>query len=283
MWVSGHTESMMMNHRQPWLSVITPVRDALPEIRRTCESLQAQDLSGVEWIIIDSSTDRDEVPEFTTTLTGITPCYRWENPAGVFIAMNQGLQFAQGGYVYFLNAGDTLKDARVVGDMQRALVEHGLPLWVYGDVELLDDQGRPMLAPSWNYEVERRRLFARGFFPCHQATFVRRTALQHLGGFNTRYVVAGDYEVVLKLDQVAPPTYLPRVIARFEPGGLSSTAWRQGMREFHAARRRVFKPKGTVALREFLDTVLFGGKTAMYRTLWAPGKPFHGLVRGVQR
>ena len=272
---------MMTNGRRLWLSVITPVRDALPALRRTWESLQAQDLSNVEWIIVDSSTDRHEIPGFIATLPDITPHYRWESPAGVFAAMNHGLALAQGDYVYFLNAGDTLKDSQVLVDVRRVLVDHGSDPWAYGDVELLDDRGRAMLAPPFTYDEERRRLFARGAFPCHQATFVRRTVLEHLGGFSTNYVVAGDYEMVLKLDQVARPRYIPRVIARFEPGGLSSTAWRQGLREFHAARRRVFTPKGGAALRELLDTMTFGGKTMMYRALWAPGRPFHHLARSM--
>ena len=277
----GHTETMMTNERRLWLSVITPVRDALPELRRTWESLQAQDLSNVEWIIVDSSTDRDEIPGFIATLAGFTPHYRWESPAGVFAAMNHGLALAQGDYVYFLNAGDTLKDSRVLDGVHRVLAEHGSAQWAYGDVELLDDRGRPMVAPAFNYDEERRRLFARGAFPCHQATFVQRTVLEHLGGFSTNYVVAGDYEMVLKLDQVSRPRYIPRVIARFEPGGLSSTAWRQGLREFHNARRRVFTPKGGASLRELLDTMAFGGKTVMYRALWAPGRPFHRLARSI--
>ena len=48
----------------PWLSIITPVKDALTALARTCESLASQDRAGIEWLIVDSSTDAEEVPLF---------------------------------------------------------------------------------------------------------------------------------------------------------------------------------------------------------------------------
>ena len=43
----------------PWLSIITPVKDALTALARTCESRASQDLAAVEWLIVDSSTDSE--------------------------------------------------------------------------------------------------------------------------------------------------------------------------------------------------------------------------------
>jgi hypothetical protein len=41
----------------PWLSVITVVKDDAEGFARTAASLSQQNLEGVEYIVVDSSTD----------------------------------------------------------------------------------------------------------------------------------------------------------------------------------------------------------------------------------
>ena len=48
---------------QPWLSVVTVVKDAPAELDRSLQSLSTQELSGIEYWVIDSSTDTAQVPE----------------------------------------------------------------------------------------------------------------------------------------------------------------------------------------------------------------------------
>jgi len=261
----------------PWLSVITPVKDALPQLMRTWESLQSQDLAGVEWVIIDSSRDPQEVPSLLAGFPNVT--YLWQAPQGIFGAMNRGITESTGQYVYFLNAGDTLAGVDSLTALHEALDRLGNPAWAFADVEMFDDQGRPHVTSHWDYELEKSRSFARGYFPCHQGTVVRATVLRSLGGFDTSYTVGGDYDLFLRLDTLYPGTKLPFTLARFEPGGMSSQEWLLGLREFHRARRHRLAPSGRRALIERVDTVWFGGRTALYRTLWAPGRPLHGVVR----
>ena len=92
---------------QPWLSIITVVKDAPIDFARTLESLRTQNLEGVEYLVIDSSTDSAVIPR-TLEQSGILFSYHWCEPAGIYAAMNIGLSKAMGTYVYFLNAGDEL-------------------------------------------------------------------------------------------------------------------------------------------------------------------------------
>ena len=82
-----NSENMEVGDSQqvaPWLSIITPVKDALSELERTCESLAGQDLAGIEWLIVDSSTDTDEVPLFIHQRAGIPVTYIHQEPRGIF-------------------------------------------------------------------------------------------------------------------------------------------------------------------------------------------------------
>ena len=265
-----------------WLSVVTPIKDGLSDLARTWESLQVQDLTGVEWVIIDSSRDADQVSGFLDGVVGVPVTYRSQEPCGIFTAMNLGITEAAGQYVYFLNAGDTLADAESLALLRTELATHNYPAWAYADVEMVDDQGRAHVPAGWDHSAERSRSFARGHFPCHQGTVVRSTVIRSLGGFDTSYAIGGDYDLFLRLDRLYPPVQLPFTLARFAPGGASSQGWFQGLREFHRARRRQLRPTGWRAVTERIDTVWWGSKTVLYRSLWAPGKPLHGVVRRIR-
>ena len=47
----------------PWLSVITVVKDAPQDFAQTIASIAAQDLTGVKYLVIDSSTKRTAIPD----------------------------------------------------------------------------------------------------------------------------------------------------------------------------------------------------------------------------
>ena len=101
----------MVDHApNPWLTVITVVKDAPADLAGTLASVASQDLSGVEYLVIDGSNDRASVPELLQGFPALTASYVWREPSGIYPAMNEGLTLARGDYVYFANAGDVFFD-----------------------------------------------------------------------------------------------------------------------------------------------------------------------------
>ena len=261
------------------LSIITVVRDAPRDFADTVASVASQDLAGVEYVVIDSSTDQDVIPDL---LSGIAVEYQWVPASGIYSAMNTGLHVANGDYVLFLNAGDTLSDPSVFSEI-KSILRLQAPVWLYAEVQMSDSLGKVVETPKWDYETEQRLLFSRGHFPCHQGTFTRRDTLIALGGFDTSYEIVADYVAFLKLSKLAAPVHLPKTVAVFQPGGVSSDRWRAAIGEFHRARREVLAPSGVSAFRERLETAALLTKTAAYRGLWAPGRIGHPLVSRLRR
>jgi hypothetical protein len=74
----------------------------------------------------------------------------------------------------------------------------------------------------------------------HGATFHRRTLFDQHGPFDERYRIAGDYELLLRELTRRHPLFIPRVVVRIAPGGISSSAVHDGRRvwEKHRARRQ---------------------------------------------
>ena len=262
----------------PWLTVITVVKDDLDGFTRTLRSLSAQDLSGVEYVVVDSSTDRREIPDalasalaFAPDGTGASGAARsgsvtWVPPAGVYAAMNTGMSLASGDYLYFLNAGDELASADVLSSL-RAAVSDSSPAWLFGDVEILGTDGSRVITPPWDYASERTRAFSGGYFPPHQGTVVRADLLREIGGFDTSFTIAADYAAFLRLASLADPLRLDVVIARFHEGGVSTQRWARSLAEFHRARRRSDLP-GARGGAEWLATARQFLAMAAYRSPW---------------
>ena len=251
----------------PVLSIITVLKDDECGLRQTMESIVASsgfDRAEVEWIIIDSSTDPESVKALVSQ-SALEPTLIWEPPSGIYEAMNTGLNAATGQYVYFLNAGDRLRDASVLASVVQVLKEE-TPGWLYGQVAFLDGQGREVIPPAFDFQQEKRALFARGRFPPHQGTVTRRTLLQSMGGFDTKYRVAADYAAALQLSLIAEPFEMANVIAEFTEGGVSTRDWKQSLREFHQARVQVFNPHGTKKVAEFLRTIKLRVARGLYES-----------------
>lgn len=253
---------------QLWLTVVTVVKDDVPGFLTTARSLAVEDLSGVEYLIVDSSSNRESIPNalVSSDLAGLADktTYWWEAPRGIYTAMNSALSRAQGRYILFLNAGDCLVNSGVLARAHDSLMAADA-VWGYGDVEIADTSGHVVRTPPWDFEFERAHSFARGHFPCHQGTFVSTQALRDIGGFDTRFTIGADYAAFLSLSKVAEPVSLNFVLARFAEGGASTSQWRRSVIEFHRARRNILNPRGSASLLEYIHTVTHFIKLGAYR------------------
>lgn len=240
----------------PLLTIVTVVRDDAPGLSLTQESLSAAssslapgDASKVEWVVVDGSSP----PAPSPTPPGISTVCLSQPPQGIFEAMNAGLEAAQGRWIYFLNAGDTLANPHVLGRLLEVLggIQGG---WGFGGVRFRDPRGKVLREPRWDYAEHKGRLFAQGRFPPHQGTVVETALLRQVGGFDTRFRVASDYHTALRLSRLHDPVIWSWEIAEFHQGGTSSRRWAIAQREMRRARHEVFHPKGVARIREAWDS-----------------------------
>jgi glycosyltransferase len=258
----------------PWLSIITVVKDDQAGFERTVESLSSQDLSGVELIIVDSSMDHTAIPGVLNNDPTVASTYQWEPPAGIYSAMNSAVSLANGRYSYFLNAGDCLHDPDAVAQIGD-LVESRQPEWLYAQVCFIDEAGNETTPPPFDYALEKAACFARGRFPPHQGVIAQTALIRDLGGFDTSYRVAADYALILRLAQLADPAESPVVLADFQKGGLSTTAWRQAHAEFHRARREILAPRGLTAVQEYAHSLRGATEMFLFRSVIEPYRNRH--------
>jgi putative colanic acid biosynthesis glycosyltransferase len=253
-------------------SIITVVKDDLEGFAASLNSLEEQTHRDFEFVVIDSSRDPAAITkmlENSVLNQDISTAYQWCAPNSIYPAMNLGLASATGKFAYFLNAGDRLHAPEVLAKVARKL-ENRNSTWFFGPVEITDHvSNTTTTTPQWDYQKEKKNLFARGLFPPHQGTFAITQLLRDLGGFDPKYSISADYALFLKLSQMADPQEAGFPIAHFVTGGVSTHKWRESFEQFHRARIEILKPQGASQMREQLWTRWHFVKVWTYRELIA--------------
>ena len=167
---------------KPLLSVVIPSLNAEAALERTRASWHEADWA--ELIVQDATPGAvsHQAPGFRRFAEG---------DAGIYDAMNRGLQRAEGRWVLFAGAGDVLLD----GEALRRALEHGeAPLQVFGT--LLAPPREPGVpeayAARWDAGLRWRNVVH------HQGVCYRVDALSS-APFDVRWKVLADYALHLKM------------------------------------------------------------------------------------
>lgn len=206
------------------VSIITAVRNSVQGIVATVDSVAAQDHPDIEHIVIDgASTDgtAEAARRHGRRLSALVS----EPDTGVYDAFNKGLRLSTGEAVGFLSAGDEYADSSTVSTLVREL--EGVDA-VFGDVVIVDAASRRRTRrrySSRSFAPHRLRL---GFMPAHPTLFMRRAVYDRIGGYDTSYRIAGDFELCVRAFHGAGISYryVPRELVRMVHGGLTSGGWR---------------------------------------------------------
>lgn len=170
----------------------------------------------LEHLIVDGGS-RDGTLEAVRACAG--PALRLvcsEADGGVYDAFNKGLRQATGDLVLFLGADDQL----LPGALQQVTAEfarHPEAVCVHGNIEV---NGRTIRPATGLLGLGGARLF-------HPATFMRREYLLAANGFDTRFPIAADLDLFLRLRGQAPRRSLSPSRVSFAPDVIR---WRCGRR-----------------------------------------------------
>jgi len=223
--------------RSGLVTLITAVRNGASQIGATLESVAAQDWPAIEHIVIDGASTDDTVERVRRSRAKVTRLVS-ETDTGVYDAFNKGLRLANGEVIAFLNCGDTYASSGVVSAMMRELsLDPGLQA-VYADVTITDASGRPRRRySSRGFTPDRMRF---GFMPAHPSLFMRTCTYRRLGGYDTSYRIAADFEFCLRAfwRERIQHRYSALNAVYMPNGGLSNRGWRSKLtitREMHRA------------------------------------------------
>lgn len=236
------------------ISVITVCRNAAGTLRDTIDSLLAQDHPEVEHIVVDgASTDgtRDLLRVYAGRIDRVVS----EPDRGMYEAANKGLRLATGDIVGYLNADDWYAAPDVLSTIARAFAQGGVDA-VHGDLDFVDPLDTQRITRRFRAREFAPGDFRRGWHPAHPTFYVRRELLLRLGGFDERYRIASDIDLMLRVLEVARARsmHLPRVLVKMRAGGLSNGSlrriWRANVECYQAMHRAGLPVPWTFVLRK---------------------------------
>ncbi|MEP6662091.1 MAG: glycosyltransferase family 2 protein [Verrucomicrobiota bacterium] len=179
----------------PKISIITPCFNSIHTIRQTIESVQSQNYSDFEHIVIDGGSK-----DGTLEIIKEYPHLIWvsEKDEGHYHAMNKGLAQASGELVVILNADDCFRPQaleKVVAAFQKNCEWDGL----FADVIFVDGQSREIYRRKEARYDFKVLLYALDYI-CHHTLFVKKEVYDQLGGYRHKdFLNSADYEFKLRL------------------------------------------------------------------------------------
>jgi len=215
-------------------SIVIVCLNAQSFIAEAIDSVLAQDSDEYELVIVDGGSSDgtlDVVRGFEARL-GDRLRLSSEPDDGLYDAMNKGLRMARGRYIVYLGADDRMAPGALAA-VDKALDASRSRGIVCGATTVVGRHGRWLEQPR-SYAGDRvpKKAPAR-----HQSIFVAREALQAARGFDTRYTIAADYDLYLRLIEAgATEVLIDDVLSEFRLGGVSSTAVMRTAREYRDVR-----------------------------------------------
>lgn len=200
------------------VSIITVVYNAVATIEQTILSVVKQDYSNIEYIIVDGgSTDGtlDIVKKYEKKIA----LWLSEPDYGIYDAMNKGLTYATGDYIYYLGADDCLLAPNSISQVVSFLQDNPEVDVLCASVMMVDTVYRIEKVYSSNFSEAD---VLSGYNTPHQGMFVRREILQK-HRFDTSYHIAADYKNFLKfyLDQNIALKKSAMIVAYYANDGVS--------------------------------------------------------------
>jgi putative colanic acid biosynthesis glycosyltransferase len=212
-------------------TIVTVVLNDRDGLQRTHKSLTAQTCRDFDWIVVDGGS-HDGTPEYLLSYQHDLAWWCSAPDRGLYDAMNIGLTKAEGDYLMFLNAGDTLPEPGTLERIARRICQGERPDFIYGDA--LERGVGDRLLTKW---ARSHRFKWYGMFTHHQAMVYRRTSVEGQR-FDLTWEIGADY--AFTLDTLSKRVRVARVdapLVLFEGGGRSQRLTTLGRQDQAQIRR----------------------------------------------
>lgn len=182
------------------VSIITPSFNQAPFLRRTIQSVLAQDYEHQEYLVVDGGSSDGSIEIIQENATRLS----WwvsEPDMGQADAINKGLAHSHGDIVGWLNSDDYYLPG-TLASVVKTFQDHPDAVLIYGNMQAVDELDRItniMTYPQLTLED----------LLCFQiigqpAVFLRRTAVAAVGGLDTDYHLLLDHQLWIKLARFGP-------------------------------------------------------------------------------
>lgn len=205
------------------VSVITATRNSALTVRDAIDSLASQTFKDFEHIVIDGMSSDSTLDAVRHPALAEKQRIVFQEPSGVYSALNRGLKEAAGDIVFFLHSDDALAGSEVLSRVVDVFEAESVDA-VFGDIAFTARDDMSKLVRVWRSRDFEFGSLANGWMPPHTSFFMSRAKYLELGFFNTNYSISADYDAMLRYLRSKEITvkYLGFRVALMREGGASN-------------------------------------------------------------
>lgn len=146
-----------------------------------------------------------------------------EPDSGIYDALNKGIQRATGEVIGFVHSDDFLANNAVVERIAAKFADPAVEA-VFGNLDYVAQKDTSRVIRHWVGSEFIPRKLRRGWMPAHPTLYVRRHVYERLGGFDTSFRIAADYDFILRFFSqcTARTVFIPEVLYKMRIGGVSN-------------------------------------------------------------
>ncbi|UEG49445.1 glycosyltransferase [Ferruginibacter lapsinanis] len=212
------------------ISLITVTYNSEKFLEDCIKSVVIQDYHSIEHIIIDGGSSDGTIQIIKKYNDHIA---KWisEKDEGMYDAINKGMAMATGDVIGILNSDDMLASSDVISAIVTAFEQNGVDS-VYGDLAYVAQEDTQKVHRFWKGNSYKRSRFNFGWMPAHPTFYVKRSVVEKLGGYESKFYTAADYELMARYlyKNKISAYHLPKLLVRMRTGGMSNSNLKSRLR-----------------------------------------------------
>jgi len=225
-------QNLQLN-KLPLISIVTVVYNGGKYLENTIQSVINQTYPNVEYIIIDGGS-KDESVDIIRKYEDKIDYWVSEKDTGIYDAMNKGISLCNGEIIGIINSDDYFNSKDVFTSIVNSYHLHNFDIYSAGANKIDYDSGTIIktIMPNLNLLIFSMTL-------AHPGTFIKKSIYKHFGLYDTSYLIAADYDLLLKNKIQKSNFFLDfEAIANMRTGGISDTNILQSKKERYLIRKK---------------------------------------------
>ena len=212
----------------PIISVVTTVRNGEKSLGRTIESVRAQNIPDLEYIVVDAGST-DGTLDVIAANNDVVTHWISERDRGISDGFNKGIALSRGKYLTILNADDWLSPRQLAFGLET--LERTGADFVFGDLLFHNALGHPLHMVCGDAAYAKRIAHVMPALN-HPTVIVRRDAYERFGLFDLNLRLAMDYDLLLRLHRAGcHGVYNPHISGHMTLEGASDVQFRRALVE----------------------------------------------------
>ncbi len=202
------------------ISIITVVKNGMPDLKNAIKSFDDQNYINKEHIIVYSkSTDNTE--QYLNTIRSQSRIILQDNNTGnKFDSINIGMDCANGDLIGLLHSDDEFYNRDVLSNIEKKFEEN--INFLYGNILIVSKKNKIIRKwKSGRFDIKQIEF---GWMPPHTSTFIEKKFSAQIGYYSNLFKISSDYDYMLRClkDKNLKIGYLNDYVTKMKFGGDST-------------------------------------------------------------